>query len=164
MNQKSVKAPSFDLFSLFFASNFIKNFIIKFFGNTNVPGPYGNIGRMCIQYTPTLVNQQSNFKTGPVSMVQTSKTDHFLKLAPFWSPLTDLIDFGMDGKLLTSAIRRCSPFVDSVSRIWIKPKISLIGCWAPTATTFGQSAPRRVQLTAGRNGHNRHFERCPWSV
>ena len=39
------------------------------------------------------------------------------------------------------------------------PKKSLIGCWAPTATTFGQSAPPRVQLTAGRNGHNRHFER-----
>ena len=92
-------------------------------------------------------------------MVQTSKTDHFFKLAPFWSPLTDLIDFGMAGKLLTSATRRCSPFVDSVSRIWIKPKKSLIGCWPPTATTFGQSAPSRVQLTAGRNGHNRHFER-----
>ena len=92
-------------------------------------------------------------------MVQTSKTDHFFKLAPFWSPLTDLIDFGMAGKLLTSATRWCSPFVDSVSRTWIKPKKSLIGCWAPTATTFGQSAPSRVQLTAGRNGHNRHFER-----
>ena len=92
-------------------------------------------------------------------MVQTSKTDHFFKLAPFWSPLTDLIDFGMAGKLLTSATRRCSPFVDSVSHIWIKPKKSLIGCWAPTATTFGQSAPPRVQLTANRNGHNRHFER-----
>ena len=39
------------------------------------------------------------------SMVQTSKTDHFFKLAPFWSPLTDLIDFGMAGKLLTSATR-----------------------------------------------------------
>ena len=92
-------------------------------------------------------------------MVRTSKTDHFFKLAPFWSPLTDLIDFGMAGKLLTSATRWCSPFVDSVSRIWIKPKKSLIGCWAPTATTFGQSAPPRVQQTAGRNGHNRHFER-----
>ena len=92
-------------------------------------------------------------------MVQTSKTDHFFKLAPFWSPLMDLIDFGMAGKLLTSATRRCSPFVDSVSLIWIKPKKSLIGCWAPTATTFGQSAPPRVQLTVGRNGHNRHFER-----
>ena len=92
-------------------------------------------------------------------MVQTSKTDHFFKLAPFCSPLTDLIDFGMAGKLLTSATRWCSPFVDSVSRIWIKPKKSLIGCWAPTATTFGQSAPSPVQLTTGRNGHNRHFER-----
>ena len=92
-------------------------------------------------------------------MVRTSKTDHFFKLAPFWSPLTDLIDFGMAGKLLTSATRWCSPYVDSVSRIWIKPKKSLIGCWAPTATTFGQSAPPRVQQTAGRNGHNRHFER-----
>ena len=51
------------------------------------------------------------------SMVQTSKTDHFFKLAPFRSPLTDLIDFGIAGKLLTSATRRCSPFVDSVSRI-----------------------------------------------
>ena len=91
-------------------------------------------------------------------MVQTSKTDHFFKLAPFWSPLTDLIDFGMAGKLLTSATRWCSPFVDSVPRIWIKPKKSLIGCWAPMATTFGQSAPSRVQLTASRNGHNRHFE------
>ena len=91
-------------------------------------------------------------------MVQTSKTDHFFKLAPFWSPLKDLIDFGMAGKLLTLATRWCSPFVDSMSRIWIKPKKSLIGCWAPTATTFGQSAPSRVQLTAGRNGHNRHFE------
>ena len=50
-------------------------------------------------------------------MVRTSKTDHFFKLAPFWSPLTDLIDFDMAGKLLTSATRRCSPFVDSVSRI-----------------------------------------------
>ena len=29
------------------------------------------------------------------AMVQTSKTDHFLKLAPFRSPLTDLIDFGI---------------------------------------------------------------------
>ena len=93
------------------------------------------------------------------SMVRTSKTDHFFKLAPFWSPLTDLVDFGMAGKLLTSATRWCSPYVDSVSRIWIKPKKSLIGCWAPTATTFGQSAPPRVQQTAGRNGHNRHFER-----
>ena len=65
----------------------------------------------------------------------------------------------MAGKLLTSATRWCSPFVDSVSRIWIKLKISLIGCWAPTATTFGQSAPSPAQLTAGRNGHNRHFER-----
>ena len=83
----------------------------------------------------------------------------FFKLALFWSPLTDVIDFVMAGKLLTSATRRCSPFVDSVSRIWIKPKKSLIGCWAPTATTFGQSAPPRVQLTAGRNGHNRHIER-----
>ena len=92
-------------------------------------------------------------------MVQTSKTDHFFKLAPYWSPLTDLIDFGMAGKLLTSATRWCSPFVDRVSRIWIKPKKWLIGCWAPTATTFGQSAPSRVQLTAGRNGHNCHFER-----
>ena len=92
-------------------------------------------------------------------MVQTSKTDHFFKLAPFWSPLTDLIDFGMAGKLLTSATRWCSPFVDSVLCIWIKPKKSLIGCWAPTATTFGQSAQSRVQLTAGRNGHNCHFER-----
>ena len=92
-------------------------------------------------------------------MVQTSKTDHFFKLAPFWSPLRDLIDFGMAGKLLTSATRWCSPFVDSVSCIWIKPKKPLIGCWAPTATTFVQSAPPRVQLTAGRNGHNRHFER-----
>ena len=91
-------------------------------------------------------------------MVRTSKTDHFFKLAPFWSPLTDFIDFGMAGKLLTSATRWCFPFVDSVSRIWIKPKKSLIGCWAPTATTFGQSAPSRVQLTADRNGHNRHFE------
>ena len=51
------------------------------------------------------------------AMVQTSKTDHFFKLAPVWSPSTDLIDFGMAGKLLTSATRRCSPFVDSVSRI-----------------------------------------------
>ena len=92
-------------------------------------------------------------------MVQTSKTDHFFKLAPFWSPLTDLIDFGMAGKLLTSATRTCSPFVDTMSRIWLKPKKSLIGCWAPTATTFSQSAPSRVQLTAGRNGHNHHFER-----
>ena len=92
-------------------------------------------------------------------MVQTSKTDHFFTLVPFWSPLTDLIDFGMAGKVLTSATRWCSPFVDSVSRIWIKPKKSLIGCWAPTATTFGQSAPSPVQLTAGRNGHNSHFER-----
>ena len=64
----------------------------------------------------------------------------------------------MAGKLLTLATRWCSSFVDSVSRVWIKPKKSLIGCWAPTATTFGQSAPSRVQLTAGRNGHNRHFE------
>ena len=56
------------------------------------------------------------------TMVRTSKTDHFFKLAPFWSPLTDLIDFGMVGKLLTSATRWCSPFVDSMSRIWIKPK------------------------------------------
>ena len=49
-------------------------------------------------------------------MVQTSKTDHFFKLAPFWSPLTDLIDFAMAGMLLTSATGRCSPFVDSVLR------------------------------------------------
>ena len=45
------------------------------------------------------------------------KTDHFFKLAPFRSPLTDFIDFGIAGKLLTSATRRCSPFVDSLSRI-----------------------------------------------
>ena len=31
------------------------------------------------------------------SHAQSSKTDHFLKLAPFRSPLTDLIDFGMAG-------------------------------------------------------------------
>ena len=37
-----------------------------------------------------------------------------------------------------------------------KTKKSLIGCWA---TTFGQSAPSRVQLTANSNGHNRHFDR-----
>ena len=92
-------------------------------------------------------------------MVQTSKTDHFFKSAPFRSLLADLIDFGMAGKLLTSATRRCSPFVDSVSRIWIMPKRSLIGCWAPTATAFGQSSPSGVQLTASRNGHNRHFDR-----
>ena len=54
---------------------------------------------------------------GDAPMVQTSKTDHFFKLAPFWSPLTDLIAFGMAGKLLTSATRTCSPFVDSVLRI-----------------------------------------------
>ena len=110
------------------------------------------------------ISSQTNFQPGLKLheyfhyMVRTSKTDHFFKLAPFWSPLTDLIDFGMAGKLLTSATRWCYPFVDSVSRIWIKPKKSLIGCWAPTATTFGQSAPSRVQLTADRNGHNRHFE------
>ena len=98
------------------------------------------------------------YKDGQIAMVRTSKTDHFFKLAPFRSPLTALIDFGIAGKLLTSATRWCSPFVDSVSRIWIKPKKSLIGCWAPTATIFGQSAPSPVQLTAGRNGHNRHFE------
>ena len=91
--------------------------------------------------------------------MQTSKTDRSFKWAPFRSPLTDLIDFGMAGKLLTSATRRCSPFVDSVSRIWIKPKESLIGCWTPTATTFGQSPPSRVRLTAGCNGHYRHFDR-----
>ena len=34
-------------------------------------------------------------------MVQTSKTDHFFKLATVLSPLTDLIDFGIAGKLLT---------------------------------------------------------------
>ena len=39
------------------------------------------------------------------AMVRIRKTDHFFKLAPFWSPLTDLIDFGMAGKLLTSATR-----------------------------------------------------------
>ena len=50
-------------------------------------------------------------------MVQTSKTAHSFKLAPFRSPLTDLIDFGLVGKLLTSATQRCSWFVDSVSRI-----------------------------------------------
>ena len=71
----------------------------------------------------------------------------------------DLIDFGMAGKLLTSAARRCSPFVDSASRIWIKQKKSLIGCWAPTATTFGQSGPSRVQITTGCNSHNRLFDR-----
>ena len=65
----------------------------------------------------------------------------------------------MAGKLLTSATRRCSPFVYSVSRIWTKPKKSLISCLAPTAATFGQSAPSEVQPTAGRNGHNRHFVR-----
>ena len=70
----------------------------------------------------------------------------------------------MSGKLLTSATRRCSPFVDSASRTWIKPKKSLIGCWAPTATTCGQSPPSRVQLMAGRNGHNRHSFGLPWSV
>ena len=71
-----------------------------------------------------------------VTMVQTSKTDHFFKLALFRSPLTDLIDSGIAGKLLTSGTRRCSPFVDSVSRIWIKPKKSLIGCWGPTVAAF----------------------------
>ena len=51
------------------------------------------------------------------TMVKTSKTDHFIKLAPFRSPLTDLIDLGMAGELLTSATRRCSAFVDSVLHI-----------------------------------------------
>ena len=93
------------------------------------------------------------------SLVQTSKTYHFLKLAPFLSPLTDLIDFGMAGKLLTSATRRCSPFLDSVPRLWLNPKKSLIACWAPTAATFVQSSPSWVQLTAGHNCRNRHFDR-----
>ena len=116
-------------------------------------------GSWCNWRVSWIMWQQMSGDWLSIHMVRTSKTDHFFKLAPFWSPLTDLIDFDMAGKLLTSATRRCSPFVDSVSRIWIKPKKSLIGCWAPTATTFGQSAPSRVQLTAGRNGHNRHFER-----
>ena len=93
------------------------------------------------------------------SLVQTSKTYHFLKLAPFRSPLTGLIDFGMAGKLLTSATRRCSPFLDSVPRLWLNPKKSLIACWAPTAATFVQSSPSWVQLTAGHNCRNRHFDR-----
>ena len=91
-------------------------------------------------------------------MVQTSKTDHFFKLAPFQSPSTDIIVFGMAGKLLTSAIGRCGPFVDSLSHIWIKPKKSLIGFWALTATTFGQSEPLRVQPMTDHNGHSRHFD------
>ena len=104
--------------------------------------------RPCIPLSARLVMSDCSFLVlGPVgqlpspgqvvwpnAMVQTSKTDHFFKLAPFRSPLLDLIDFGMAWKLLTSATRRCSLFVDGVSRIWIKPKKSLIGCWAPTAT------------------------------
>ena len=89
------------------------------------------------------------------TMVQTSKTDHFFKLAPFWSPLTDLIDFGMAGKFLTLATRWCSPFVDSVSRIWIKPQKSLIGClgsngynlWPiSTVASTTNGRPQRPQL------------------
>ena len=38
-----------------------------------------------------------------LNTVQISKSDHFF--TPFRSPLTDLIDFGMAGKLLTSATR-----------------------------------------------------------
>ena len=84
----------------------------------------------------------------------------FFKLAPFRSPLTDLIDFGIAGKLLTSATRRCSPFVDSLSRIWIKPKTT--DCLLQLGSRlqlFNQSTPSRVQLTAGSNDHNRHFDR-----
>ena len=92
-------------------------------------------------------------------MVQTSKTDHFLKLVPFWSPLTDSIDFGIAGKLLISNTRRCSPSVDSVSRIWIKPKKHWLAVGLQRLQPFGQSAPSRVQLTTIRNGHNRHFHR-----
>ena len=66
----------------------------------------------------------------------------------------------MAGKLLTSAVRRCSPFVDSVSRIWIKPKKSWLALGLQRLQAFfGQSAPSRVQLTAGRNGQNHHFDR-----
>ena len=70
------------------------------------------------------------------AMVQTSNTDDFLKLEPFRSPLTDLLDFGMAGKLLTSATRRCSRFVDSVSHIWTKVKKWLIIFWGPTVAAF----------------------------
>ena len=82
----------------------------------------------------------------------------FLNWRHFRSPLTDLIDFGMAGKLLTSATRRCSPFVDSVLRIWIKPKNHWLAVGLQQLQPFGQSAPSRVQLTAGRNGHNHHFD------
>ena len=82
----------------------------------------------------------------------------FFKLAPFRSPLTDLIDFCIAGKLLTSGTRRCSPFVESVSRIWIKTKNHWLAVGLQRLQPFGQSAPSRVQLTAGRNGHNRHLD------
>ena len=101
--------------------------------------------RFCDQLTLSIIqvlahfpgisqNLPENVSIFFAKMIDLSPLTHFFKLAPFRSPLTDLIDFGMTGKVLTSATRRCSPFLDSVSPIWIKQKQnSLIGCWAPTA-------------------------------
>ena len=94
------------------------------------------------------------------SMVQTSKTGHFLNWRRFDSASVDGSHWFWYGwKALDFSCPEMFSVVDSVLRIWIKQKKSLIGCWAPTATTFGQSAPSRVQLTTGRNGHNHQFDR-----
>ena len=93
-------------------------------------------------------------------MVQTSKTDHFFKLAPFRSPLTDLIDFGIAGKLLTSATREMfSVCWQCVTQLNKAKKNHWLAVGVQRLQSFGQSAPSRVQLTASRNGHNRHFDR-----
>ena len=46
----------------------------------------------------------------------------------------------------------CRAFEQSKKNHWL-------AVWVQRLQPFGQSALSRVQLTAGRNGHNRHFDR-----
>ena len=97
-------------------------------------------------------------------MVRTSKTDHFFKLAPFWSPLTDLIDFGMAGKLLTSATRWCSPYVDSVSRIWIKPKNHWLAVGLQRLQPLANQHRREYNKRPAATVTTAISSGCPWSA
>ena len=81
-----------------------------------------------------------------LNMVQTSKTDHFCKLAPFRSCIDGSHWFWYGWKA-TDWLQ----IIGDVLR-WLrvghlnKAKKSMIGCWAPKAATCGQSAPSQIQL------------------
>ena len=59
-----------------------------------------------------------------------------------------------------SSTQGCSPFVDGVSCIWIKQKNHRLAVWLQRLQPVANQLPAlRVQLLAGSNGHNRHFDR-----